>query len=385
MMKMKKMQMALAGVTAAVLCVAGTGCGKESVDVTKDISVTFDGFDGQGIAELDSDYSWAEDILKNYCDDLSSSEKLDLYDELCDAVTYKLSPEEGISNGDEVTVKAEVDNSKLKDYKFELAGGSAKFTAKGLEEVEQVDPFDDLTVTFDGFAPNATLNMSSSDGSLEFTADKESGLSNGDTVTITAKPYGSMSAEEYAQTYGKELTETEKTYTVEGLSAYAVAVDEIPQDMQDKMLKQADDSIQASCASWSEGNSLKEARFLGYYFLTSKPDFAQSPYNELYCVYQITANMTGLKRGGDGETQETGEETYYTFYRYSDIMLLEDGTCTTDLSSGELCSNIIESDYGYWDFIATFYTFHGYKDLDSLFNDCVTQKIGEYNYENTVQ
>ena len=66
-------------------------------------------------------------------------------------------------------------------------------------------------------------------------------------------------------------------------------------------------------------------------------------------------------------------------------MLLEDGTCTTDLSSGELCSNTIESDYGYWDFIATFYTFHGYKDLDSLFNDCVTQKIGEYNYENTVQ
>ena len=50
MMKMKKMQMALAGVTAAVLCVAATGCGKESVNVTKDISVTFEGFDGLGSA-----------------------------------------------------------------------------------------------------------------------------------------------------------------------------------------------------------------------------------------------------------------------------------------------------------------------------------------------
>ncbi len=168
---------------------------------------------------------------------------------------------------------------------------------------------------------------------------------------------------------------------------YRKQLDSIPADMTEKLQQQANDGIQASCASWEEGNSLKEAKLLGYYFLTGKEGFSANPQNELYLVYEVTANMTGLKRGGDGETMETGEETYYTYYRFSDIMLLADGTCSLDLSAGELCGNRIESDYGYYDFWvgASFYVFQGYKDLDSMFNDCVTKNIQNYNYETTVQ
>ncbi|MDE6780652.1 MAG: hypothetical protein K2J40_04235 [Ruminococcus sp.] len=111
----------------------------------------------------------------------------------------------------------------------------------------------------------------------------------------------------------------------------------------------------------------------------------QSPYNELYLVYKMSANVTGLKRHGDGQTQETGTEEYYTFYRYSDIVFLPDGTCSVDLSNGALTSNTIESDYGYYDLIAIFYNYKGYNDLDSMFNECVTQKIDRYNYESTIK
>ena len=100
----------------------------------------------------------------------------------------------------------------------------------------------------------------------------------------------------------------------------------------------------------------------------------------------MTSNVTGLKRGGDGETQESGQETYYTYYHYSDIMLLEDGTCSVDLSNGYMTNNSIESDYGKNGFFgADFYRYKGYKDLDSMFNECVTKKISECNYESTVQ
>ena len=84
-------------------------------------------------------------------------------------------------------------------------------------------------------------------------------------------------------------------------------------------------------------------------------------------------------------TQVTGEEVYYTFYRYSDIVIMPDGTCSVDLSSGKITDNRIESDYGYWNWFAVFYTFDGYKDLDSMFNDCITKKVDKYDYETTVK
>jgi len=155
--------------------------------------------------------------------------------------------------------------------------------------------------------------------------------------------------------------------------------------MQEKMLMQAEDSIKSDSAKWSEGNSLKSLDFMGFYFLASKDGFSQNPFNEIYCVYKVTANITGLKRGGDGEEKETGEETYYTHFKYSNIMLLDENTCSVDLSAGELTANRIESDYGYYNLIATFYTFNGYKDLDSMFNTTITSKIDKYDYETTVK
>ncbi len=162
-------------------------------------------------------------------------------------------------------------------------------------------------------------------------------------------------------------------------------VDDIPDDMEEKMLKQAEDSIKASCASWHEGCTLKECKFIGYYMLTSKTGFKQNPYNQIYCVYKMTADVNGLKRGGDGKTKETGQDVYYTYYKYSDILILPDGTCSLDLSAGSMSSNQIKSDYGYESWGAVFYTYKGYKDLDSMFNACVTKNIGTYDYESTVK
>ncbi len=249
---------------------------------------------------------------------------------------------------------------------------------EGESDIQEIDPFEELNVTFSGTYPDSEMQYSGGSPYVSFTPSVENGIKNGDTVTITAELKSS-----YENKY--KLTETQKEYTVDGLCSYAMLIEEIPQDMINKMRQQANDGIVADTAKWEEGNSLISSDFLGYYFLTSKEGYFQYPFNDLYFVYKNTASVTGLKRGGDGETKETGTEEYYTYYHFTDILLMPDGTCSVDLSNGELSSNRIESDYGYRDLFDVFYTYNGYKELDSMFNDCVAQKIETYNYESTVQ
>lgn len=67
-------------------------------------------------------------------------------------------------------------------------------------------------------------------------------------------------------------------------------------------------------------------------------------------------------------------------------MVLEDGTCSFDLSSATAPKGRVtfgvETGEVYWAADKIF--FSGYGDLDSLFNKHVTAKIGEYKYESTV-
>jgi len=376
----------IAGAVTMTMCVSLTGCGTKSFDVTETMEITFEGYNGYGVCKLDDEYEWIDDVVDWYGDTINEMQAASCEVELMDTVTYKISPSEGLTNGDTVTITPNI-GSAAEDYAFELKGKEITATVKGLGDVAEFDPFENITITFDGVGPNGTINIKPSDENrdIAYKVDKNSGLSNGDVVKITAEPTSGMNV--YAEKHGKVFSKTEKTYTVEGLSSYATAIDSIPNDMQDKMKNQAKDSIQASCASWAEGNTLKDAKFIGYYFLTEKEGFSVNPHNDIYLVYEITANLTGLKRGGDGKTQETGEQVYYTYYELSDVMILSDGTCSVDFSRGQLCDNIIESDYGYEDFWvgACFYKFKGYKDLDSMFNNCVTKKITNYSYESTVK
>lgn len=246
------------------------------------------------------------------------------------------------------------------------------------ETLEEINPFEVLDVTFSGTYPESKINCSGGSPYVNYTPDMEKSIKNGDTITITAELKLN-----YENKY--KLTETQKEYTADGLCSYAMSIAEIPEDMKNKMEQQAYDGILADSAKWEDNVSLNTADMIGYYFLTSKEGYSQKPYNELYLVYNMSTNVTGLKRGGDGETQETGTENYYTYYQFSDIILMPDGTCSVDLSNGELANNVIESDYGYWDLISCFYKYNGYKDLDSMFNDCVASKAETYSYESTVQ
>lgn len=379
----------LVGITAVCMCAGLTGCGKETVDVTADADISVSGYDGHGTATI-SKGDWLMDTEKTYGQGMSLMELASLEEALGDAVEYNISPSENLSNGDEVVLTIDVDNSALENYDFKLAGGEKKITVSGLDEVETFDPFENVTVNFSGMSPNgeASINKSGSSAGIDlsYTLDKSSGLKNGDEVTVSVSAYDDTDIEEYCESKGKAISATEKTFTVEGLASYAQTIADIPDDMKSKMLAQAEDAIKAKCIWDEEGTTgvLKSLEYLGDYYLTGKEGFDVSPYNKIYCVYKGTVEFNALKRHGDGKTKETGTASFYTYYYYDNIVIMPDNTCSLDLSDGELASYRYETDYGYECFGPTFYTLHGKENIDSVFSDCVTPQIANYNYESTV-
>lgn len=389
----RKSKAILACCTLLCVCAGLTGCGKETVDVSADADIIVNGYDGHGIATV-SKGDWLMSTEATYGKGMSLMELAALEDALYDAVEYNISPSENLSNGDEVVLTIDVDNSALESYDFKLAGGEKKITVSGLDEVEAFDPFENIAVNFGGMSPNgsASVNTSDSDADIDlnYTLDKSSGLKNGDEVTVSVSSYSGTDVEEYCLSKGKTLTATEKTFTVEGLAGYAQKLEEIPEDSLNKMISQAEDSFRSASTSWSEGNSLKNVELLGYYFLTPKEGFSSSYNNQLYCVFKETANITGFASKEEAKEKDAKKKPYedyfYTYYKYSDIVILDDGSCSFDLSSGSMPSSTASSKYGYlsWgDFYP--YSFKGYNDLETMFNDCITSQIASYSYENTVK
>lgn len=73
------------------------------------------------------------------------------------------------------------------------------------------------------------------------------------------------------------------------------------------------------------------------------------------------------------------------------IVLLEDGTCSFDLSTMGRTANLVPLDdrfcnyFGYKLGGGTAYSWYGYSNLDNMFNDVVTSQVSNYSYENDVK
>ena len=63
----------LVGFTAVCMCAGLTGCGKETVDISADTDIIFDGYDGYGTATV-SEGNWLTNIEKTYGQEMSDME-----------------------------------------------------------------------------------------------------------------------------------------------------------------------------------------------------------------------------------------------------------------------------------------------------------------------
>ncbi|MGN1197930.1 MAG: hypothetical protein ACI4TA_10035 [Acetatifactor sp.] len=384
---MKRMKgLLMLGVTA-VMMFALTGCGKTTVKLDKYVTITAEGYDSMGTASYDFDY---DAFKKDYSGKIKTSKNSNelsgwglLSGETSDellldfCVSQKLDKTSGLSNGDVVTLKWNCEDAMAEEYfNVKLDYSDVTYTVKGLEEVGKFNPFDYVTVTFSGISPNGSVTITPNYDKAEmqyvsFSADKNSGLKVGDSVTVTASISGSTDS--FVEKFGAVLGKTEEAYTVENLAHYISDISDIPEDMYNKMDKQLQDVLAADFASW-DNEYLRDMKLLGTYTITLKDGMSGSPNNYIYFVYSITAE----------NDKSNGEFNYYWYGYYQDILILPDGLCSVDLGSYYV------PDWKYGDDIVKFegqgtYQYAGFKDLDSLFNKHVVSKIEKYEYKQTIQ
>lgn len=384
---MKKRVLLALSVIGMVFCL--TGCGK-TINLNDYATVEVTGYDGYATAELVFD----SEKLEADCEKISFNTKSEegeaanfLYGSVdsflhdCFSGSFEISEEHAngsLVNGDSVTYVWELEEEAAKKVAgVTLKASDITVKVKGLEEVATFDAFAFIDVTFSGISPNgsAQIEKLSTDGNaanLSYSIDKSGGLSNGDTVTVSLN--SANNTEYMIELFNAVPEVAEKQYVVEGLDAYATSLEQITEDMYNKMDAQAKDVINAYVANnWTDPADLHGIELLGNYFLTPK-DPANHWGNQNYVdfVYKISAL-----------DHETGADfDYYYYVGFHDIMVLADGTVSLNLTDTTHPS-------GGWFSSDTFkhgdLSYVGYESLDTLFNNEVTKNIETYNYVSTVE
>ena len=393
---MKKIKGLLLLGMIAVAMFALTGCGKTTVNLNKYITIRCEGYDSLGTASFTFDY---EAFEKDYSGKIKLSSKdsnemkmlvlmsgessEELLLDMC--VSQSLDQAKNLSNGDTITLKWNCEDEMASEYfNCKLNYSDITYTVSGLKEAGKFNPFDYVEVSFSNTEPyiSATITPNYDQQEMQdikFTADKADHLSNGDTITITASISGSVDT--FVENYGVVISETERTYTVEGMPRYATDVAEISADMMDTMSAKGEEVFRAYVASnWNKPENLISVTYIGNYFLSSKPieaggwarDKMYWTENYLYLIYKITAT--------NPDPEETIE--FYYYINYADIEIQPDGTCSVDVNS------YTAPDTG-WFATETFnvgnYTYVGYADLETLKQKKVTERINDYEYTSSVQ
>lgn len=391
----KLKQVLLAGVLGIVVF-ALSGCGSTTIDLNKYVTIEAEGYDSMGTLNCTFDY---EAFEKDYDGKIKANVKsndggtaaeialelafgeevVDVFLDYC--VNYQLDKRSELSNGDVVNLKWNCEDEDAKKYfNVKLKYSDIKYTVKGLTEVGTFNPFDYVSVSFSGISPNGSVTITPDYDQPEiqyvsFFADKNSGLKTGDPVVVSASISGSIDS--FVERFGCVLGKTEETYTVDALSRYIANIEDVPEEMYDKMNKQLQDTYYADTCGPDVSVSIK---LVGNYLCTMKEGMTGSPNNYLYYVYQASYS--------DGE-RGISDFTYYWYGYFNNIMILADGTCTVDLSD----YTVSEASY-FWgstsgDYLRInddYYT-AGFADLDSFFNKHIVSKIDkyEYKYKQTIQ
>ena len=328
-----------------------SGCSPtEAISVIADMEITFSGADGYGVAEVENAYTWVEDLNLDTNNDGENDS--DVVSEVQSAVTYELDKTEGLSNGDTVTLTVTVDNAVLAEYGYSADNYTNTYTVSGLSEGQNVDIFDGVTLDCSGIAPfgTATVNKGSEDYgfTISYSMDRSNGLSNGDTVVVTAEY-----TESSALKAGVFVESNTKEYTVSGLQVYLTSDHTFPEETLTAIQGQVSDEIhirmeqdEGIWRDWAAiGDEENEDRWndedhtslnedgvsLEYLGLTLQApvDDAESTYHNLLNVlYRV--NIHATYRNGDDEVELNS--AVYLYYYYTNVIMNDDGTAALDTS-----------------------------------------------------
>jgi len=370
------------GVVAALVVVIAAICVyvkvSSTINLNKYVTVEFEGYDGYGTAYISIDWEAIEDKygdkvkltskakkeLKNWgmsADDYPAVEALN------DSISVYLDKTTGLSNGDKVKYKWSIDDELFDYVKCDIKYSNESVTVEDLEEVGTFDAFANLEVTFTGTAPNGSISLEYTGDEMStgnFTYENGSNLSNGDEVTISIS---SDVAENLASTIGKVPAESEKTYTVEGLSEYITSLDGLTGDYLNALMTASEDAINSYAESdYDDGNTVSGLEYVGSIVCDkTQEDYVWGGYNNIWVVYKGTV-------GGNIDDVEV-----YFPVKFSNVVTTNGEVSYDSDPYIEGYSEI--SDDGGW-----FGTYSkGYADASEMYESIITDNIVDYEYPYT--
>ncbi len=385
--KNKKFLLVGAAVLALILLVTIMSGGRTKVDMKDYITVTFTGLDSKGTASMTVDYNALAKVANITSNKKSNSELSNMiymlgeewvkFELLNEGIECTLENAKELSNGDKVTVKVTADDDVCKQLNIKVKNQTLTFKVEGLTKVTNFDAFADIEVRFDGISPQGTatlINNSRDEACMSYTysLDVNSGLSNGDTVTVTISE---NVIDRMAEQTGKAPEVLSKQFTVSGLSTYVTELSQISDEAMKSMQKEAEDSINAYVANnWTNGY-LEGLKYLGNYLLVRKPHASTDRENALFLVYEISYGNN--YNDGDYHT------TYYYYVRYRNLYNDGDNQTVVNLSDRGTPNSSVAFD------VSGSYSWNrptapGYATLPDLYKACVTSNIDNYTYESSV-
>lgn len=227
-------------VAVFILAVMGLGgCGKTKADLKDYISIKVSGTDGYGQLELDVDYDrlgkalevdeQMEDLkdAKDFSDVADALNKGDaLYKLKCDA-----SKTEKLKNGDEVQITARGYEKVEEELGASFSNTEFTYTVSGLDPVKEIDPFEGVSISFEGTLPNYYVEINKPEqykNLITYQADVPDIIAAGGTVTVNChydeKQLGKAG---YAIRKGAQDS---KEFTIEGIDTYVDSFEKIGED-----------------------------------------------------------------------------------------------------------------------------------------------------------
>ena len=361
--------LAAALLLAAIVLVIALSARPHTINLEELVEVSFSGFDtvGSAYAKLDQERfgaALAKAMGKKNVEALEQG----MFIACAKAVSLGLDRSEGLSNGDRVIVEISYDNDALDDYKIQYSGTSVSASAQGLTPLTEIDPFVGLEMQYSGISPNGQAELqhtgnTSFFNTQDFCLDRSTGLKNGDVITVTVPedydPYNVALS-------GYLLTQTEKTFTVEGLPEYLDTFSAIPANTLDYLQQETQDLILASAArDYGDDYDLGEISYAGYVLQVEKHGSDSQQHNRLYLVY----------RGVLSHIRNAFPDTMVYFpVCYSNLMMSSEGV--TYGGGDEIEGETDLTDGGIFAFDT-----RGYTNPFTLYEDLVTTKKDELQCE----
>lgn len=341
---LKKIFMYLLLVTAMLSLYGCSLSFKKKINLNKYVTVETEGYDTVGsvrysfdLDKFEEDYAGKIKQSDNYPKSTTIyglydyDEKLTIEEMLLDdCVGFYFDKNNGLCNGDEIVLKANIDQTIATEYyNVELIFDDINYKVENLKNVSDFDPFDYIEVEYSGIAPNGVFEVKPNLNIPEMqylnityeNTTSNGGCDNGDIFKVKVKEQYDVNS--FVSQFGERVVNYEKEYTISGLKEYLNDNSYISDELYDNMNQQLMDYFYSYKAkNWNNKTVLNDIHLNSLYLLNSKPGKQLEYSNRLYLVYEVNVTCP------DNETF-----TYYWYGEFTNLILNEDGSVEVDLNN----------------------------------------------------